>query len=327
MRYPQFLNSPFIRAAVLIPYSIFLVMQEQIDIVICAVPVSIGLTGFILKKIFKIPYCVFYYGGEFAKYQNKKTIKWLLKNVLEHADCIITNSEFTSQEVNKYGIDENKVFKIAPGVDTEKFKPGIDCFDLKRKLNLNEKKVLLTVSRLVKRKGIDAVINTLPRLMEEFPSAVYLVVGRGEEEAYLKRLAVECGVEENVIFLGFVSDDELPKYYNVCDIYVMPNKETSGEETLEGFGISFIEASACAKAVVGGVSGGVKEAVVDGETGVLVDPEDIPLLSETICRLLRDAAYNRRLGENGRRRTEREFQWQDRAAYLREILEKICPRK
>ncbi|MEW6009204.1 MAG: glycosyltransferase family 4 protein [Candidatus Omnitrophota bacterium] len=300
----------------------FIIIKEKVDLLICAVPVSIGLIGLIFKKIANVPYCVFCYGGEYKKFE-KSIIKKLLVKILENSRLIIANSEFTSQQVERFGIKKEKIFKVTPAVDADIFKPDLYCADLKKNLGLGQKKVLLTVSRLVKRKGIDTVISALTLIKAEFPDVVYLVVGSGIEEEHLRLLVKEKNLEENVVFLGGVSIEELPKFYNLCDIYVMPNRETQDIDNIEGFGLSFIEASACAKPVIGGASGGSKEAIEADRTGLLVDPEDFQLLAKVVIRLLKDEIYARELGRAGRQRVEIEFNWRERAEAFREKLDNL----
>ena len=322
IRYPN-LPSAIMRSVFLLPVSVFIAIRRKIDLVICSVPVSLGFIGMILKKIFKIPYGVIYYGGEFAKYRHNGFLLRLLRYNLRHADCVITISDFSREEIKGYGVSAEKILKITPGVDTDRFNPRIDASNIRKKFGLQDKNVILTVSRLIERKGIDSVIRAMRLIREEIPDAVYLVVGTGEAEGYLKGLAAAEGLNEAVLFAGFVPDEGLPRYYNACDLFVMANKETRGDETLEGFGISFIEASACGKAVVGGVSGGVKDAVADGLTGVLVDPEDSMGLAQTICRILKDEKYRNELGRAGRRRVEESFGWQSRGECLEHVFQEM----
>ncbi len=326
-RYFPFGRMRIMRIVLLYVYTLVLVIREKIDVLICGVPLSIGVIGLTFKKIWGMPYCVFYYGGEFNKYRKRKIMFAFLKIIIKNADCVITNSTFSSREVSKYGVKEDKIHKITPGVDLDKFKPDLECADIKKNLKLDDKKVLLTVSRLVRRKGIDTVIEALPIIIKEFPNIRYLVVGKGEESEDLKKFAKSKGVENNVVFVGYVPDDELPKYYNTCDIFLMPNRETVGEETVEGFGISFIEASACGKPVIGGASGGTKDAVINGETGFLIDPENIQEMANLIGRLLKDGNYAATIGNNGRKRAEQEFGWQLRAQRIEKFLEKVSQGK
>lgn len=319
-RYFVFSQSRIFRAITLFLYALRLIIQERIKLLICAVPLSAGFVGFMFKKMTGMPYCVFYYGGEFKKYRKRKNIIKLLRLILNNAHFILSISEYAAQEAGSLGVDKRKIVKLTPGVDIERFHPGLNCSYLRVRFGLENKKIILTVSRLVRRKGIDIVINALPRIIKEIPNIAYLIIGKGEQESFLKKLVAEKALEKNVVFIGAVPDEELPKYYNLCDAYVMPNRETEGAETLEGFGISFIEASACAKPAIGGISGGASEAVLDGRTGLLVDPEDFDAFVSTLIRILKDGGYAAALGRYGRERVEKEFTWQTRAERLENLF-------
>ena len=166
------------------------------------------------------------------------------------------------------------------------------------------------------------VMRGLARLHARGEDVIYLIVGRGREEARLRELASELGLEDRVAFAGYVPDGDLPRYYRVCDLFVMPNRVTQGtalEGDIEGFGISFLEANACGKPVIGGRSGGAIEAVEEGVVGVLVDPESEEEIAAAIGTLLEDRSLARRLGENGRRRVEDAFDWRYLARQVEEI--------
>jgi phosphatidylinositol alpha-1,6-mannosyltransferase len=321
IRYFCWGSSSILRTAVLFFYIFRIVGRKKINLLLCSVPVSIGLLGLIFKKITGLPYYVFCYGGEYEKHKGNKLIFWLLNNVLNNADKIITNSEFTSAQVKRFGITEDKIYKVTPGVDTDIFRPGLEVSGLIKKFNLENKQVLLTVSRLVKRKGIDTVINALPLLVKDFPGIIYLVVGSGPEENYFKTMVREKSFERRVVFIGEVSDEDLPRFYNLCDVYVMPNRQTHDFDNIEGFGISFIEASACARPVIGGVSGGSADAVVEGESGFLIYPPDsVEKFTQCLSRLLKDKAYAREIGQKGRKMVEAKYKWEFSARKLEEVL-------
>jgi phosphatidylinositol alpha-1,6-mannosyltransferase len=320
IRYPNFSKSRIIRIALIFAHIASLRVKFKINLLFCGAPLSLGFIGLILRKIFGIPYAVFYYGGEYAKYYQRKTLMFILGLILRNARWVITNSEYTSSEACKFGIKPDSIVKLTPGIDFTKFHPGIGCAAIKEKYALVGKKIILTVARLVRRKGIDAVINALPPVLNSFPDLVYIVIGSGKEASALKNLVKARKIEKNVIFLDSIPDQELPAYYNACDVYVMLNRVTKGDEILEGFGISFIEASACAKPVIAGVSGGVADAVLNNETGLLVEPDNVEEVSANILKVLNDQNYARRLGENGRRRMEREFTLESRAQKIADII-------
>ena len=308
------------RIAALLPRVFAFINKERIDILICAIPLSIGFIGLVFKKFFNIPYIVFYYGGELKKHGRRRWKLELMRLILRNACFVIAISEFTRNEVAGIGIDRRKIIKITPSVDTRRFSPDIDSSVIRKKFGINGKKVMLTVARLVRRKGIDIVINALPGIIREVPDIVYLIVGGGEEEKSLKHTVSQEGLEKHVIFAGVARDSDIPMYYSACDLYVMPNRETQGKEELEGFGISFIEASACAKPVIGGLSGGVNDAVIDGETGILVDPDNVSAFISAATRILKDDAYALQLGRKGRERVETGFSELSRVNILKEVF-------
>lgn len=169
--------------------------------------------------------------------------------------------------------------------------------ELRGELGLADGPVVLSVGRLVPRKGFDRVLDGVAELRATWPSLQYIVVGDGPERARLEVQARERGVTGAVHFLGAV--DELTKWaaYDVCDVFAMPNRVLGGSDW-EGFGIVFLEAAVARRAAIGGNTGGVPDAVVDGVTGLLVDPEDANGFTGSLRRLLEDGALRARLGEH-----------------------------
>jgi phosphatidylinositol alpha-1,6-mannosyltransferase len=303
-------------------YTPYIIRKERIGALICAHPMSSGFIGLVFKKLLSMPYYLYVWGGESKKYEKSVIATKFLNLIVKNANILIVDSDYTIDEYVKLRANKQGIIKISPGVDIQKFRPGLDSSVIRNRFKLEGRKVILTVARLSERKGNDTVIKTLSKVMLEVPNLAYLIVGDGDQREQLRYLVKKNKLESNVIFVGEVAHDDTPLYYNACDLYVMPNRETKGEETVEGFGISFIEASACAKAVVGGISGGVKDAVVDKKTGLLVDGQNIELVAETIINLLKNDAYSKELGKNGRERVEREFSWEYRAKAIQDILYK-----
>jgi phosphatidyl-myo-inositol dimannoside synthase len=303
-------------------YTLVIVHKERVSYIQAGQPLITGVIAVVLKRFYKIRFNVWVYGGEIVKYQNDRFLFRVLLWVLKESDLIIVNSEFTRQVYLHQGISDEKMVKILPAVDTDFFKPGLDVSVLRSRHALSEKKVLLTVARLSERKGHDTVIRAFARIKDAFPSLVYLIVGTGPDEKRLRSLAAEHGIGDRVIFSGSVRDEDLPVYYNLCDIHVMPNRQVEGVDTLEGFGLSFIEASACAKPVIGGRSGGSGEAVLDQETGFLIEPLNVDALAEKITFLLSDKEAAKKMGEEGRRRAIQHFQWKERAGIIEKLFKK-----
>jgi len=290
----------FIKAAAII-------RKEKIDFIHAGQPVLVGRAAYLLSRIFRIPYVIYVYGGEAGKFKDSFLFKIYLAN-LKKASAVITCSDYTSSEVRKLFPDK-EITRIYPGVDTDVYRPGLDAAELRKSLGLDGKRILLTVARLVERKGQNLVIEILKELEREFPDLIYVIVGEGPSRESLEILAGKLKLGKKVFFAGKVKEEELPLFYNLCDIFVMLNIETRNEEVVEGFGISFIEASACGKPVIGGISGGAVEAVKERRTGLTVNPQNREETGEAIRFLLRNPEIGKAMGEAGRRMTVEEFDW------------------
>jgi phosphatidylinositol alpha-1,6-mannosyltransferase len=222
-------------------------------------------------------------------------------------------------------VREDRIALINPGVDVQRYRPGLPCADLRASIGLSAgQKLILSVGRLSRRKGFDQTIRALPALLARGLDARYAIVGIGEDRDYLDGLARECGVAERVKLLGHVAQEDLPRWYNAADVVVMPNREIDGD--VEGFGMVFIEAAACGKPAVAGRSGGTGSAVVDGQTGLLVDGASVDAIADALTRILSDADYARTLGETGHLRARREFSWEQVAERIRALERELALR-
>ncbi len=290
----------------------------------CGQILSVGPAGLICKKLFGVKYNVYVYGSETLRFGNSRMMSWLMKKVIEEAEELVPNSEFTLHEYERWGVPREKMVTIVPGVDTVFFHPEGKSRYLVEKHRLQNKQIIMTVGRLDERKGHDMVIRAMTYLIKRFPDVVYMIVGKGREEQRLKNLADNLKLQDRVVFTGFVADESLPDYYNLCDVFVLPNRETESHDQLkgdyEGFGVVFLEASACGKPVIAGKSGGSCEAVVDGITGLMVDPRSDDDIAHAIERILEDKSFAGRLGMAGRNRAEKEFDWQHITQIMKNIL-------
>ncbi|HKU37363.1 MAG TPA: glycosyltransferase family 4 protein, partial [Polyangiales bacterium] len=232
-------------------------------------------------------------------------------HVLRHARGFFPVSRRTAQLLAAAGVEPARIEIVHNGVDPERFKPA-DASALRAELSSGGP-VLLTVARLVTRKGIDVVLRALPELLARHPAATYVILGDGPDYARLARLASELGVTRNVRFVTAAQRD-LAEYYNACDVFVMPAREEAGD--IEGFGLVFLEAGACGKPVVGARAGGAVDAIVDQETGVLVPPDDPAELARALLGLLDDPRRCEQLGRASRARILAGCTWQHAAAKL-----------
>jgi phosphatidylinositol alpha-1,6-mannosyltransferase len=211
--------------------------------------------------------------------------------------------------------------RLAPGVDVGAFHPGVDGSAVRQRYGLTGRPVIVCVSRLVPRKGQDALIRALPSVRRRVPGAALLLVSGGPYRTKLARLAREQGVESEVVFTGSVPWAELPEHYAAGDVYAMPCRTRAAGLDVEGLGIVYLEASATGLPVVGGDSGGAPDAVREGETGYVVGGRDIPALAGRLIELLGDPARAKAMGVAGRAWVEREWRWETQAGRLNALLD------
>jgi phosphatidyl-myo-inositol dimannoside synthase len=282
-----------------------------------------GQMGLMLRRWLKLPLVVFAAGIEILDVIKEKWPKPML--ALQTADRVIAISRYTASLVERGGVDPSRIEIVYPGYDTSRFRPLEESLELRQKLlgDRYKDQVILTVGNLVARKGHDTTISALPSLLRRVPDVTYLIVGDGPYRNQLETLATKLGVRNRVIFAGRLADDDLADLYALCDVFVMPSRAQLDEKDVEGFGIVFLEASACAKPVIGGRSGGVPEAIIDGVTGLLVDPNNPDELSDAIARLLTDREFANRLGQQGRVRAVNDFSWGRAADRIQVILDSV----
>jgi phosphatidylinositol alpha-1,6-mannosyltransferase len=281
-------------------HALWLVRRERVRMVHVG-HLYLGPVALALRRLAGIPYVLYLHGGEMAPYMRWRVVRGVAGRVVAEADVVVMNSAYTRERFAAMGMTHPRVEVAPPGVDTGRFRPDRDGASVRRRYGLDGSRVLLTVGRLVERKGHDTVIRALGRVGRVAGPVRYLIAGTGPEESRLRRLAGDLGCADHVIFAGRVPDEDLPDFYAACDVFVMPSRELAERDGVEGFGIVFLEAGACGKPVVGGRSGGIGDAVLDGTTGVLVDPLDEDALVSALTRLLLDPGEAARLGTAGRR--------------------------
>lgn len=299
-----------------------LVKKLSIDMMLLAALFPYGPMSLLLSKTTGIPFSIFVHGAEL--FVQKRKTKWVVSRIFRNARHITCVSDFTRKTLRERFPGSHDPVVIPPGTHPGVFKPATERAALLERHGLKGRRVILTASRLVRRKGQAQVIRALPRIMERVPNVIYLVVGTGPAEPELRALTREMGLSEHVRFVGYVADEELPELYALCDVFVLPSTETtateSGSRGVEGFPAVFLEASACGRPVVAGKSGGSAEAMLDGVTGLLVDGKSVGQIADAVRKLLLDEKLANRLGQNGRNRIEREFSWD---AIIRRIEKEI----
>ena len=251
--------------------------QRPIDIVFCGHLFMAPLAA-VIAKLLRARLWVQVHGTD--AWQERSS---LCRRSVEMAALVTSVSRYTRRRLLQWvGIEPARV-KILPNTVSARFHPGAKPDHLIARHDLGGKKVLMTVSRLAaseQYKGNDRVIRVLPRVVREHPQTMYLIVGDGDDRPRLEALAAECGVAERIRFVGQVLDEELPDYYRLADVFVMPS-------TGEGFGIAFLEAMASGIPVIGGNKDGSLDPLADGNAGGAVDPNDDAALASAIADALR----------------------------------------
>ena len=210
-----------------------------------------------------------------------------IKKIGQNVDHLTYLGSFTKKAIEK-GLrseDISKLIQIAPGIDTNHFQPR-DSSGLKASLGLADKKVIVSVGRLVPRKGQDQLIRALPRIRKAIPNIHLFVVGRGPYLKKLEKLVDKHGVRDCVTFTGRVQYEDLPRYICVGDIFAMPARDRLFGLEVEGLGIVYLEASSCGLPVVVGNSGGAPDAVKDGITGSVVNGRRVKKIATEIIKIL-----------------------------------------
>jgi phosphatidylinositol alpha-1,6-mannosyltransferase len=237
-------------------------------------------------------------------------------------DSLTYLGEFTqkaiSRSLSKQAVKQ--MVKIAPGIDVEHFSPQ-DSSELRRELGLDEKKVIVSVGRLVHRKGQDHLIESMPEILAKVPNAHLLIVGRGPYLEHLAKLVAVNKVENHVSFIGRVQYAELPRFICAGDVFAMPSRSRFAGLEVEGLGIVYLEASACGLPVVAGNSGGAPDAVVEGITGLVVDGTNNTQIADAVITLLTNPQKCKEMGNAGQTWIKENWRWEIWSKRFNELLE------
>lgn len=276
--------SPWLRTLVFAINLFLYALIQQPTLILCA-HLHFAAIAYWIQRFAKVPYWVFVYGIEAWDVKSQ-----LLKEALRHADCILAISNYTRERlIQEQGIDPKKVKLLFNPIDSSRFSIANKPERLLKFYGLQpEQPVLLTVSRLAESeryKGYDAVLQALPNILKRMPNLHYIIVGKGNDRQRIEQLIETLGIQNSVTLAGFIPDEELCDYYNLCDIFVMPSKK-------EGFGFVYLEALACGKPVIGGKFDGAVDALGGGLLGALIDPDNKDELVETILLILEGCYSN-----------------------------------
>lgn len=245
-----------------------------------------------------------------------------IRYIGKQVDHLTYLGEFTRSEVSRaLSVKAGKAMvKIAPGIDTEHFSPQASAKQLRASLGLSEKKVIVSVGRLVHRKGQDSLISALPQILQRHSQTHILMVGEGPYRDHLEKLVAKLNVKDAITFIGRIPHSDLPAYISAGDIFAMPSRSRLAGLEVEGLGIVYLEASACELPVIAGKSGGAPDAVLEGETGITVDGRNPSQIAAAVISLFDDPDKARAMGKRGREWIHTNWRWEIWASKFNELL-------
>lgn len=252
---------------------------------VIAAHLNFTVAAYWLKQLTGVSYWTITYGIEAWNIQRQD-----LQTALHHADRILSISGYTRDRlIQEQNLDPAKISLLPCTFDPSRFQISAKSTYLLEKYNLKpEQPIILTVSRLAEAKrykGYDQILEALPQIRQAIPNVHYLIVGKGKDQPRVEKLIAQLELQDCVTLAGFVPDDQLCDYYNLCDVFAMPSKR-------EGFGIVYLEALACGKPTLGGNQDGAIDALCHGELGALVDPDDVGEIAQTLIQILQGTYPN-----------------------------------
>ena len=280
-----------------------------------------GLNVTAASRITGVPYLFFGHGLELQYPTRFNSFRrWTLKG----AARVVCVSGYTRSLAEGLGVRPDRLEVVPNGYDPRLVAAHHEArttmdFPLLDSAFTPESPTILTISRLTKRKGIDRVIEAMPLVLSEVPDARYVIAGDGGDRSRIESLIVNSPARDSIIYMGPISEDDKMECYKRCDVFVMPSRQEEGGD-VEGFGIVFLEANAFGKPVIGGRSGGVPDAIVDGKTGILVEPNNVGEIAHSLVLLLRDQSLAKRMGETGRQRVKDDLNWHANAERLLRVI-------
>ena len=256
-------------------------------------------------------------------------MKQALRKIGNDADYLTYISEYTHEKISRALSPRaaSNMRRIVPGVNTQEFSPNNVTAGsaLRSSIGWANRPVIVCVSRLMTRKGQDQIIQALPQVLKVVPLASLIIVGDGPYRKHLEKLTADLGLRDNVHFTGKVDQAQLANWYAVGDVFAMPCRTRIGGWDVEGLGIVFLEASATGLPVIVGDSGGAVDAVLDGETGFLVDGNNLSEIRDRLIELLTDQDLAKRMGSAGRNWVAQEWTWEHSFKRLESLLSSIDP--
>lgn len=283
-----------------------------------------GLPVLLFSLFFRIPYVVLCHAGHLPISSVSKINKISTYTLLRNANLLLANSKYTLQLLIGRGFSDTKIRVLTPGVDTDYFAPISDenkVKILRSKYGANEMPLILNIGRLVPKKNQVRIVKAIAKLRERGIFAKCIIAGNGPEQDNLQKHIEELGIGDRVSLIGYAGREKVRELFQIVDIVVLPSIIDNDDH--ESFGIVAIESAACGKPVIVGSLGGQPETVIPGETGFVIDGDDVNAIEETIKKLIEDKDMAKKFGETGRKRAVEEFSWKKISAKAEKMLESL----
>jgi phosphatidyl-myo-inositol dimannoside synthase len=297
--------------------SLALALTHRFDAVHAFRALPEGLVAWAVARLTFRPVVIYAHGEELTSWGRGGKYR-AMRFALRHADRVVANSEHTRDTLLGMGIGAQRITIIYPGVDVAVFRPGLDGSGVRASLAIRpDEKLVFSVGRLSRRKGFDQMIRAVAQLRGEGIPLRYVIAGIGEDAAYLDGLIAEYRMQDIAHRIGAISEIDLPRWLNACDVFAMPNRDINGDN--EGFGMVFIEAAACGKPSLAGEAGGTGSAVLHNQTGLRVDGGSVDAVAAGLRSLLTQPAWALEWGQRALQRVEHEFAWERVADKTRQL--------
>lgn len=288
--------------------SLVLALTHRFDAIHAFRALPEGLVAWLVARMTFRPVVIYAHGEELTSWGRGGKYR-AMRFALRHADRVVANSEHTRATLLDMGVSPARITVIYPGVDVAVFRPGLDGAGVRESMAIRpDERLVFSVGRLSRRKGFDQVVRAVAQLRAEGVAVRYVIAGIGEDADYLDGLIAHHALQGIAHRIGAVSEADLPRWMNACDVFAMPNREINGDN--EGFGMVFIEAAACGKPSLAGEAGGTGSAVLDGVTGRRINGRILVDVVSALRDLLTNAEQAKRWGEAALARVRGEFDWE-----------------
>lgn len=313
-------EGPFLFEAVNRFIQAFKMIRRQDIAIILSVSEQAVWLGAVLALCMRRPFVAVGVGTEFAR--GGRIRHWLTRWAFNRAQRQIAISQYTQGLMRQIGMAMDNAEIVLCGADSDVYQAGLPVAELRQRLQLGDGPIILTVGQVSARKAQDIVIRALPHIRQSCPNVKYLIAGLPTHQQSMEALARELGVVDHVVFLGRAAREELPALYNLADLFVLVSRQTSTGD-VEGYGIVVTEAALCGVTAVVSNHSGLVETVIDGVTGLIVEPEDPEATGKAIARLLGDDALRNRMGQAARQHAIEAATWEKRISVYDKILRQV----